>query len=105
MELPNIKKDECDITSDHFLKMRGGWCCRTTTISLIGSWFRCKTSVLSVSEVSCPLSVRRGKSSCVSVHNHRLFLWLTLCKWKGVRRAENLEQARNLLQMYFQSKM
>lgn len=95
MELQNIKKDECDITSDHFLKMGGGWCCRTTTISLIGSWFRCKTSVLSVNEVSCPLSVKKGKSSCASVHRHWLFLWLTLRRWKRVR-AENREQARKV---------
>lgn len=72
MELRRIKKDDYDITSDHFLEMGVVWCCSTNTISLIGSWFRCKTSILSVNEVSCPLSVKGAESSCISARHHRL---------------------------------
>lgn len=75
MELQSIKKDDCDITSDHFLGIEVVWCCSTNTITLIGRWFRCKTSILPVNEVSCPLSVKRAESSCI---HHRLPLVYTV---------------------------
>lgn len=80
MELPRIKKDDCDITSDRFLRMEVVWCCGTNTISIIGSWFICNTSTLSVSEVSCPLSVKRAEWNSIFIRHHRLLLQFTLCK-------------------------
>lgn len=70
MELQRIKKDDCMMTRGQGVVR----CCSTNTISLIGSWFRCKTSVLSVNEVSGPLGVKRAESSCISVHDLRLLL-------------------------------
>ncbi len=90
MELQRIKKDDCDITSEHFLGIGVVWCCSANTISLIGRWLRCKTSILSVNEVGCPLGVKRAESSCISVHHHRLLLWFALCKRSRVSREQLL---------------